>query len=398
MKNNKINFSAISKSTLDRINLREKQGDKFVRYGEGNKFPQELIDLYNNSSIHGTAINSIVKGIIGEGLMTTNDKDWMLDKANFLESWNDILKKVAFDYKLFGGFAIEVIYDKTRTRPVAIYHIDFSYVRAKEKDHRGKIPGYYLYNDWSRTSSLLNSREDLPYLPCFDALNEAKDASQILVYSPYNPGQKYYPLPDYVGALRVIAMDQEVDNFHINNLKNGLTPSLAITTFTNADDEERGEILRMLEDQYKGTDNAGSLMYMDVDSKENAPIITPIPQNGADGYYTSVNDMVIQKILTAHRITSPMILGIKTEGQLGGRSEMLDAWNLLLNNVIAPYQQDILTIFEKLLGLKYPNEEVELAISQTKLFDDGEEEIDVTTSTEAEVGVDAEIEDDLNEE
>jgi hypothetical protein len=203
---------------------------------------------------------------------------------------------------------------------------------------------------------------------------------------------KYYPLPDYVGALRVIDLDTEVDNFHINNIKNGLAPSLSITTFTNADEEEREAIERMLQLQYAGSSNAGSLMYMDVDSPENAPIITPIPQNGADDYYYNVNEMVVQKILTAHRITSPMILGIKTPGQLGGRDEIVDAYLLLLNTVIRPYQQDILYCFETLLNAMFPTEDITLGIQQLKLFADGEEEYDVVTSTEAEAGDDSQLE------
>ena len=120
---------------------------------------------------------------------------------------------------------------------------------------------------------------------------------------------------------------------------------------------------------------------MDVDSKDNAPEITPIPQNGADNYYTTINDLVMQKLLTAHRITSPMILGIKTEGQLGGRTEMLDAYLLFLNTVIKPYQQSLLKSFEMLLEYNYQG--VVLGIEQKRLLDDGSQEEEVVTDQEA---------------
>jgi hypothetical protein len=148
----------------------------------------------------------------------------------------------------------------------------------------------------------------------------------------------------------------------------------------------------MLQLQYSGTSNAGNLLYIDVDSPENAPKIEPIPQNGADGYYTTINDMVIQRILTGHRITSPMILGIKTPGQLGGRDEMADAYLLLVNTVIRPYQQDILQVIEDLLQFMYPEEEISVGVQQLKLFADGEEEVDVVTSIDAEIGEDSELE------
>jgi hypothetical protein len=391
----KLKFSNINKPTSDRIFINEEKGKDYVKFGQNNSFPDQLIELYNNSSIHNTCVNAIVDGIVGEGLVA--DPEYVLEKANRDgETWNNIFKKVAQDYKLYGGFSLEVIWNKARTAIAEVYHIDYSFLRAKEKDYRGKIPGYYVSDEWATAYRYTGkSVENLPYLPVYNEYTNEAEPRQVYVYNPYRPGMKYYPLPDYVGALRVIDLDTEVDNFHINNIKNGLAPSLSITTFTNADEEEREAIERMLQIQYAGSNNAGSLMYMDVDSPENAPIITPIPQNGADDYYYNVNEMVVQKILTAHRITSPMILGIKTPGQLGGRDETIDAYLLLLNTVIRPFQQDILYCFETLLNAMFPTEDITLGIQQLKLFNDGEEEYDVVTSTEAEVGDDAGLEADI---
>jgi len=192
-------------------------------------------------------------------------------------------------------------------------------------------------------------------------------------------------LPDYVGALKVIDLDSEVDTFHIANIKNGLSPSLAIVTYTNADPDERQEIEQMLRLQYQGAGNAGQLMYIDVDSPENTPQITPINSNGSDDYYITINDMVKEKILTAHRITSPEIFGIMTPGKLGGKDEVTDAYLLFINTVVKPYQQTLLTHVEDFLCYMYPSAgEFSVGIQQTKLFSDGEEEVDVVTSVEAE--------------
>jgi hypothetical protein len=229
------------------------------------------------------------------------------------------------------------------------------------------------------------------FLPRFNKLDRTSP-SQLYYFNPYRPGMKYYPLPDYQGGLNIISLDAEIDNFHTNNIKNGLAPSLSITTFTNADAEDRETIERQLRQAYAGSDNAGSLIYMDVANKDEAPIITPIPQNGADGYYTTVNDMVTQKILTSHRIVSPMLLGIKTEGQLGGRTEMLEAQALFLKNVIEPKQSDILTTFEEIL---YCNGYTGgLGVEQVRIFEDGEE-TEVVTSVDAEIGDDKQLEDNI---
>jgi hypothetical protein len=368
----------------------ENDKGKIVYYGESNDFPSYITELYNKSSISSTAINAIADAIVGGGL-TTEDEDIFKRANRDGESWNDIFQKVALDRAIFGGYALEIIWSKDRTKITDIYHVDFSFVRAHKMNERGIVPGYYVSSEFSNKGRLRVPDEDIAYLPRFNKLDRTSP-SQIYYFNPYRPGMKYYPLPDYQGGLNIIALDAEIDNFHMNNIKNGLAPSLSITTFTNADAEDRETIERQLRQAYAGSDNAGSLIYMDVANKDEAPVITPIPQNGADGYYTTVNDMVTQKILTSHRIVSPMLLGIKTEGQLGGRAEMLEAQALFLKNVIEPKQSDILTTFEEILATNGYTEPI--GVEQTRIFEDGEE-TDVVTSVDAEIGEDKQLEDNI---
>ena len=377
----------------DGITFEDDKG-KIVYYGLRNDFPTYIIELYNKSSIHGTAVNAITDGIVGQGL-TTEDES-VLDIANRDgESWNDIFKKVALDRALFGGFALEIIWSNDRTRITDVYHIDFSYVRSHRMNERGITPGYFISSEFQTKGRLRVKDEEVTFIPRFSKVDRSSP-SQIYYFNPYRPGMKYYPLPDYTGGLNIISLDAEIDNFHKNNIQNGLAPSLSITTFTNADNEEREAIERQLRGAYAGSNNAGSLIYMDVASKDQQPDITPIPQNGADGYYTSVNEMVVQKILTAHRITSPMLVGIKTSGQLGGRQELLDAYQHFLTTVIQPFQQEILDVFTYLFNTN--GVDITLGVEQTKLFDDGTEAVDVTTGTEAESGEDKQMEVDITQE
>ena len=376
-KQNKMHFSSVQKFALPVANWREKSTGDYVKSGNDNRFPQYLINLYNRSSIHSACVDSIVHGVIGQGL-TANEEEFLEVANRKQESWNDLFKKVSLDYYLHGSFALEIIYSRDRSRIAEVYHIDFSTIRAEEKNHRGIIPAYYVSHDWKEFTS--HNDSNTVKLPVFD-LNKAKDEpSQLFVVHSYRPGQQYYPLPQYNGALRTIELDVEIDNFHVNNIKNGLAPSLAITTYMNGTTDDVENVEAMLRSNYGGSENAGALLYMDVDSPENKPDITPIPQNGADGYYTSINDMSVQQILTAHRITSPMLLGIKTEGQLGGRSELIDARILFEHNVIEPIQQDVLRQLEGVLQVNYPG--IVLGVETKTLYEDGEEREEVVTSVE----------------
>jgi len=389
-------FGSIQREKSERLRPYEVNTQHhYIKYGDDDLFPWHLIELVNNSSIHNTCVNAIVDAIYGEGL--TSNLPFTLDRANDEgETWNTIFQKVARDFKVFGGFALEVIWNNAGTRIAEVYHVDFSYLRAKEKNERHRVPGYYLSEDWGYRGSAKVRVDDLPFLPVFNHNRALEEPNQIIYFQPYRPGQKYYPLPDYVGALKVIELDAEVDNFHMSNIKNGLAPSLMITTYTNASEDDRRTIENMLRQQFAGSSNAGSLMYIDTDSKENAPDITPIPQNGADGYYSSVNDMVMQKIITAHRITSPMMFGIKEAGQLGGRAEVIDAFLLLLNQVIKPYQQSILNVFKVIFDINY-GDDAQLGVIQLKLYDDNTEEVDVVTASNEESGVADNLETDIEE-
>ena len=375
-KKNKMQFSKIERfSTPIRRNV-EKTDGKYIKSGDDNQFPEYLIDLYNRSSLNAACINSIVQGVIGGGL--TSNIDGALDKANgYGQSWNDIYSMVSLDYKLHGSFALEIIYSRDKSRIASVHHIDYSFIRAKEKDSRGRIPGYYINDNWGK---YWQPNKEYDYLPAFNWDKRHEEPSQIFVVQSFNPGQTTYPLPDYVAAARVIELDTQIDLFHSTNISNGLAPSLAITTYMNANDTEVKQVEEMLRANYGGAGNAGSLIYMDCASPEEKPDITPINPATTDTYYTTINDLVTQKILTAHRITSPLLLGIQQPGSLGNRSEMIDARLLFEHNVIEPLQQEILKQLEGILSYNY--EDIVLGVETKTLFMDGEVEEEVITSVE----------------
>ena len=124
----KFKFKKINFHKGERLSYKEKGDDKYVKYGSNNEFPNDLIELYNNSSTHASCVNAIVEGVIGDGL-TANEEDYLKRANSHGETWNDIFNKVALDYKLFGSYALEVIYSIDRSR-IEVYHIDFSFLRV----------------------------------------------------------------------------------------------------------------------------------------------------------------------------------------------------------------------------------------------------------------------------
>jgi hypothetical protein len=182
-----------------------------------------------------------------------------------------------------------------------------------------------------------------------------------------------------LAGVTTIQLDIEIKNFHLNNMQNSMMPSMAVS-FTNGvpGEEEMDMIERQLQSKYSSTNNAGKFFLFFSENPETAPVITPITNNASDAWYTSMAPQIENNVLTSWRITSPMILGIKTAGQLGGRAEILDSYQLFLQTVIMPIQEEILETLEKVLFLKY-KEPIKLGIEQNQILpDDVQSEIDKT--------------------
>jgi hypothetical protein len=165
-------------------------------------------------------------------------------------------------------------------------------------------------------------------------------------------------------------------------MQNSMMPSMAVS-FTNGvpGEEEMDMIQRQLESKYASTNNAGKFFLFFSENPETAPVITPIPNNASDAWYTSMAPQIENNVLTSWRITSPMILGIKTPGSLGGRNEILDSYQLFLQTVIIPIQEEILKTLEKVLFIKY-KQPIKLGIEQNQILPD-----DVQSAIDTKAGI-----------
>jgi len=319
----------------------------YVFYGEQNLLPQYFIELFDNCAIHKSVIMSKVNQIMGDGVVSLNNPMATVNLINPSENVEEVMRKCALDYMLFGGFALEIIKTKDGKGIAEIYHIDFSRVRSGKLNDEDKVDSYYYCPDWKYVKK---------YPPVeIKAFNmNEKDPHQIYYYKNYIPSMSYYPIPDWSAGQRAIEIDVEMKNFHMNNLRSGMVPSLWIN-YNNGipGEEEQRTLVRALEEQYSGTDNAGRAVISFNESKELAPEITQIPRNDNDNYYQALNDDITRNILSAHRVSSAELFGIATAGKLGGADEITEHSEYFRKMVIMPYQNQMLPVFNKLVSLKF---------------------------------------------
>jgi len=346
MKKKQDNISVVHFAEYNLPSIVEHSNKNYIEFGDDNLYPQYLLELYNGSSINNAIIKGVSAMIYGEGLDAT-DKDeddskkgsWIRLQSLLEYSSKDILKCLAFDLKLFGMCYINTIWNKPRTEIVEIRHIPAQYMRSGKSDSYGNVNEYYYSADWS------NPRKHKPRIYTAFNTKDRTNANQVLCIKDYSPGSFYYATPDYQGSTSYIQLDMEIAQFHLSNIKSGMFPSMAINMANGVPTrEERRTIERQINQKFGGSGNAGKILLTFNDGKDTAPEIVPINSNDNSESYQFLSTETTRKVLTGHRVTSPLLFGVKGDGSGFGNNadELRDSYSLFNNTVIKPFQSTIL--------------------------------------------------------
>ncbi len=336
----------VNLSTYTSPKIKEVKNRDWISYGEDNNYFQYLIDRYNGSPTNNAIINAISSMIYGKGLDATNSSKKPDQYAQMISLFdNDSVRRLAYDLKLMGQCAIQVIYSKDRTKIAQIEHMPVETLRAEKCNEKGDIEAYYYWKDWEKIKP-----SDKPLrIPAF---GKSKEAIEILYVKPYRSGYYYYSPVDYQGGLQYAELEEEVSNFHLNNILNGMSPSMLIN-FNNGtpNAEERRLIEQRIYNKFSGSSNAGKFILAFNDNAESAASIEPVQLSDAHNQYQFLSEESTKKIMVAHRVVSPMLLGIKDQSGLGNNADELKTASTLMDNtVIRPFQHLLIDAFNQILA------------------------------------------------
>ena len=313
----------------------------FVNYGDDNLFPQYLIDLFHSSSTHNALTTTIATMVFGEGFDATT-----LDGRIAFDQWNlnDELRKACVDFQIQGGFALEVNWSLDRTTIANVSHLPFENIRSGFVNEDEKVDYYYYSKDWSKKT------EEVEEICTFDPERKLDHPTQILYVKPFSPGSFYYPKPCYTGSIDYIELDKEIGKYHINNIKNGMSPSFSIH-FKNGipPQEERNRIRMDIERQMSGASNAGKFIVTYSDDPERKPDFEPFQLSDAHNQYQFLSEEVTAKIMVGHRVTNPQMFGVAVPGKLGGGGELAESAELFEQNVVRPNRRIVEETVQTLL-------------------------------------------------
>jgi hypothetical protein len=367
----------VAKSDAEKV---DRKG--WVNYGDANDFPQYLRDLAHESPVHGSLVVAIGDMIAGKGIQSEQYQAEL--EALKIDS---LTYACAHDLKLFGGFYIEVIWSNDRTVISKLNAIPFEECRiAVNQDDDSEIGIFHSY-DWANTRKKRNTPE---FIPKYNYLTREAEPRQIYWCFTYT-GSDVYPRPDYWSAINYIELDKQISIFHINQISNGLFPSTIINFYNGqATPEQKQQMMMDWENKMSGARNAGKVVMFFNERDQPKTEVTPFPVNDADKQYQLMNDTATQKIITAHRVTTPLLFGIRENTGFGSnKDEMATGLEIFNNQVIEPYQNKINYSLEELLSNQMPGVTFEIIPNTPLAIEQAEAIVDATGGATADVAATA---------
>ena len=338
--------------------FKQVRGKDWIYFGVDNRYPDYLIELYERCAKHQAIVSGKVNYIVGGGFEYKDKFISIPDKAildEFIRMVNNDgwVEQAAQSLEIFNGIFFEVIWTKSK-RDFDVNILPFNKMRTNEDETM-----FYYSKDWKPSINQIADPEKTGYkeFKPFDPKNPGgTQVYYFKILSPCISGVNVYPKPEYLGTTAAIETDIEISNWHLTNVKTGFAAGTMINFNNGQPTEEAQEsIERQIKKKVTGTDRAGALIITFNDGKDRAPEIINMTPSDLDKQFIELTKRINQEIYTGHKISSPILFGVATEGALGQRNEMIDADELFQNRYISIRQriiENIVNMFASLKGIK----------------------------------------------
>lgn len=366
----------------------EDRRKEWVAYGEDNNYYAFLIDSYLQSATNNAAIKSISDNIYGEGICIDGkekDSKEVKELRQFIGA--RCLRKIILERKMLGQAAMQVIYNKAGNdrKVVKVKHFPIHTLRPEKMDSEGVINNYYYHPRWSE-----KKRSDV--LKKIPAFNTSREKIEIYIVKPYLSSYEYFSPVDYSGALPYVELENEIADYLLNETKNSFSGTKVIN-FNNGipDNEARDMITRDVKNKLTGSRGQKVIVAFN-ENAESKTTVEDISLNDAPAHYEYLANEAMHKILVGHRITSPMLLGIKESGNglASNADEIKNASQLFQSTVIGNYQDEIIDCLNEIMELNGEVPELYFITSQPIEFTSEDQEADYTDNKEKEAPVNKE--------
>ena len=347
-RNNNTKKGGVHVITLSSYNKPEITEDKrkdWVNYGSDNDYYSYLIKLFTDSTTNNAIIGGVSSMIFGKGLdaldSSTKTEEYAAMRSIFS---NECLRKVSLDLKLLGEASFQVTYKDKKVYKAE--HFPRQTLRAEKCNEEGEIEAYYYHPDWVN----IKPSDKPKRIKAFGFGNGTEP--EIKIAKRYVSGMDYYCPPDYIGGLAYAELESEVSDYLINDVTNGFSGTKVVNFNNGVPDQDqqlsiKNDVMRKL------TGSRGEKVIIAFNNNaESKTTIDDVPLNDAPAHYEYLSTECSNKLMVAHRITSPLLLGIRTGNNgLGNNADEIKTASLLFNNVtIRPYQDLLIDCIDDILA------------------------------------------------
>lgn len=318
----------------------------FINWGNINDFPQMLTGLYYSSSTHKSCVDFLVTAICGESI----DTDSMM--PNYGETWDSFINKLAMDLVLFGGYSFQVIMNKDG-KTYSFFHEPFNNVRCGKPDEDGNISEMWVCKDWTETAK--NRPFVLPRFGFNEDEKIEKGKAYLFYYSRYSVDSEYYPLPHYYGALKAIQTEAELLRYDLKSVLNNFSANGVVALDRIDDEKERKQVIDGIQKMFTGAENSNTVMITFKNNSEDNPVtFTPFDKDISNvNLFADNNSRTVDRILSAHRIANPTLIGLPNSGTgFANEGALLEAsFNLLNKTIINNMRKEITMTINKMFKI-----------------------------------------------
>ena len=340
------NVHIVSLSSYNRPQIKEDKKRDWVEYGDNNDFYTYLIDLFIESTTNNAIINGVSQMIYGKGLDALDSSTKTDEYAALRSIFHDsCLRKITFDLKLLGEASFQILYNDKRVARAE--HFPRQTLRAEKCNEDGDIEAYYYHNDWAKVKP-----NDKPKrIAAFGFGNGTEP--EIKIIKRYLSGYDYYCPPDYMGGIAYAELESEVSDFLINDVQNGFSGT-KVVNFNNGIPDREQQLQVKSDVMRKLTGARGEKVIIAFNNNaESKTTIDDVPLTDAPQHYEYLSTESVNKLMVAHRITSPLLLGIRDGNNgLGNNADEIKTASLLFHNTtIKPYQDLITEAIDDILAV-----------------------------------------------
>ena len=324
----------------------ELKSKDWIQYGVDNDYFNYIIQVNNNSTTCRSICTGTSNMIYGKGLAAHDGDKRPEQYAQMMSLFKkQDLRRFISDYKILGMAAFQLVYKNGKVKEV--HHFPMETLRAEKCNDEGEIEGWYYSSHWED----LKPNEKPERIPAF-GFGKANGV-EMYVLKPYEAGKYYYSSPDWSSAMPYAVLEDEIGDYLINDCISGFSGTKVVNFNNGVPDPDKMQSIKS-DVLNKLTGSRGEKVIVAFNNNaESKTTIDDIPLNDAPAHYSYLADECFKKLIVGHRVTSPMLLGIRegNDGLGNNAEEIKNATQLFDNIVIQCFQDQVIECLDAILSV-----------------------------------------------